>query len=180
MYNSDTTETQAPLYCANHPNVETYLRCAKCEKPICARCRVSTPIGFRCFDCANLDVLPTYAISTDYYVKAMLFGIVAATISAIFIGFVPLFEFWGAVFMGITVPEAVAAAANQKRGPGLQRVAVACVVAGFVLSRVIMEVFNTAGRFANPPFLEDIPVYLTQYSILWLILAVFLAYRRLQ
>ena len=57
----DAQDPETPLYCANHPNEETYVRCSRCEKPICARCRVRTPVGFRCFDCANLQVLPLLA-----------------------------------------------------------------------------------------------------------------------
>ncbi len=45
------TEAPAKIYCANHPDVETNLRCNKCEKPICARCAVLTPTGYRCKEC---------------------------------------------------------------------------------------------------------------------------------
>jgi hypothetical protein len=45
---------EAPkMYCANHPNVETSLRCNKCEKPICARCAILTPTGYRCKECVR-------------------------------------------------------------------------------------------------------------------------------
>ena len=43
--------------------------------------------------------------------------------------------------MGIAVPESVAIAANQKRGPGLRTIAFAAIVFGFVLSRVVIEAF---------------------------------------
>ncbi len=45
------TEAVAKIYCANHPDVETTLRCNRCEKPICAKCAVLTPTGYRCKDC---------------------------------------------------------------------------------------------------------------------------------
>ncbi|RME87207.1 MAG: hypothetical protein D6770_09885 [Anaerolineae bacterium] len=41
------------LYCANHPNRETTLRCNRCEKPICAECAVHTPTGYRCKECVR-------------------------------------------------------------------------------------------------------------------------------
>lgn len=41
------------LYCANHPTVETTLRCNRCEKPICAKCAVLTPTGYRCPECVR-------------------------------------------------------------------------------------------------------------------------------
>lgn len=40
-----------PTHCANHPAVETSLRCNKCEKYICPKCAVRTPIGYRCKEC---------------------------------------------------------------------------------------------------------------------------------
>jgi MFS family permease len=45
------TDASPKMYCANHPNVETTLRCNNCEKPICAKCAVLTPTGYRCKEC---------------------------------------------------------------------------------------------------------------------------------
>lgn len=39
------------LFCKRHPNVETLLRCNKCNEPICVACAVRTPVGYRCQDC---------------------------------------------------------------------------------------------------------------------------------
>ncbi len=44
-------EAPEKIYCANHPGVETNLRCNKCEKPICPKCAVLTPTGYRCKEC---------------------------------------------------------------------------------------------------------------------------------
>lgn len=44
------TET---LVCANHPDRTTLLRCNRCEKPICTRCAVLTPVGYRCRECVQ-------------------------------------------------------------------------------------------------------------------------------
>ena len=181
-------DPEVPMYCANHPDTETFLRCGKCEKPICSRCRVSTPVGFRCYDCANMAVLPTYAVSTDYYVKAAVAGGLAAAISGILMGIFPVFEFWAALLMGIAVPEAIARAANQKRGPGLRAVAIVCISFGFVLSRVVINAFPLLiplGGMNQPipggvPFLDNLPFYITQYTIIWFAAAIVLAYQRLR
>ncbi len=186
MANTDleTPDTDAPMYCANHPNVETYLRCGRCDKPICARCRVHTPVGYRCFDCANLQSLPTYAISTDYYLKAAAAGFVIAAAAGTLMGLFPAFEFWAALLMGIGVPEGVAIAANQKRGQGLQMVAIAAIAFGFILSRVVMQALPfliTLGGINVPlPTGVNLPYHITQYTILWFAMAVFLAYQRLK
>jgi B-box zinc finger len=41
------------MYCANHPKTETTLRCNKCEKPICPKCAVQVPTGYRCKECVR-------------------------------------------------------------------------------------------------------------------------------
>jgi hypothetical protein len=182
-------DPEQPMYCANHPTVQTYLRCSNCGKPICAKCRVSTPAGFKCFQCANLQVLPTYAVSTDYYVKSAAAGLGAAAIIGILMGVFPAFEFWAALLMGIGVPEAVTAAANHKRGPGLRTVAVVSVLFGFFLSRVVMRLGWWRAILlggVNVPqgggisFLDNSSFYVNQYTLLWLAMALFFAIQRLK
>jgi hypothetical protein len=41
------------LYCANHPDRQTLLRCNRCNKPICNQCAVLTPTGYRCKECVR-------------------------------------------------------------------------------------------------------------------------------
>lgn len=194
-FEASDADSEGPYYCARHPDVETYLRCGKCGKPICAKCRVSTPVGFRCYDCANLQVLPTYALSADYYAKSIGAGLVAAAVVGVVMGVLPGFEFWAALLMGIVVPEAITAVANQKRGPGLQMIAMAAVVFGFVVSRVVLHFvpiawdldvnlrffFSFLPRSGNLvlPVLGADPFFVNQYTIIWLALALFLANRRL-
>jgi len=65
----DSTNPDA-LFCYRHPNRETYLRCNKCNRPICSSCAVLTPTGYRCPECIRdqekkFDTarLPDYLIS---------------------------------------------------------------------------------------------------------------------
>ncbi len=41
------------LFCANHPDRPTLLRCNRCEKPICNQCSIQTPTGYRCKECVR-------------------------------------------------------------------------------------------------------------------------------
>ena len=59
------------MRCAIHPEVETNLSCGKCGQPICPKCMVQTPVGARCPNCAKLYKLPTYRVSTGYYLRAI-------------------------------------------------------------------------------------------------------------
>src|SRR3972149_11312453 len=47
------TDNPNLMYCANHPGVPTSLRCNRCEKPICIKCAVLTPTGYRCRECVR-------------------------------------------------------------------------------------------------------------------------------
>ncbi|MGH3095670.1 MAG: rhomboid family intramembrane serine protease [Streptosporangiales bacterium] len=39
--------------CYRHPNRETYLRCSRCDRPICPDCMREAPVGQQCVDCAG-------------------------------------------------------------------------------------------------------------------------------
>ncbi|MDA1362365.1 rhomboid family intramembrane serine protease [Glycomyces luteolus] len=45
------SEEQTAPTCYRHRNRQTYLRCVRCDKPICADCRIDAPVGFQCPDC---------------------------------------------------------------------------------------------------------------------------------
>ncbi len=51
--NDVTPQSNLPetMYCVNHPQRETYLRCNRCNDPICIQCAVLTPTGYRCKNC---------------------------------------------------------------------------------------------------------------------------------
>lgn len=89
---SDTQPTA--LFCANHPDTETTLRCNRCEKPICTRCAVLTPTGYRCRECVRgQQKIFNTALWTDYPLAigiAGLFGFVGSLIVP-YIGFFALF-----------------------------------------------------------------------------------------
>jgi len=37
--------------CYRHPDRETYIRCTRCERPICPDCMISAAVGFQCPEC---------------------------------------------------------------------------------------------------------------------------------
>jgi hypothetical protein len=56
--------------CARDPEVETALRCSRCDTPICPRCLVHSPVGARCRDCARIAKSPVYTLQTAQYLQA--------------------------------------------------------------------------------------------------------------
>ena len=78
---SESTDQPAGevLYCANHPETETYLRCNKCDKPICLKCAELTEVGYRCKECIREQQNVFYnALTSDNWIAfAVAAGITA-------------------------------------------------------------------------------------------------------
>lgn len=99
--------TDGVLYCANHPDRETMLRCNKCNKPICAECAVQTPVGYRCKECvrSQQDKFYTASVSdrTKGFIAAAVGGVILG-IAAALVGLLGLFfGILAAVFVGPAV-----------------------------------------------------------------------------
>ena len=110
------------MKCARHPQVETYVRCSKCDKAICPDCMISTPVGYRCRDCAGIRALPMSNLRPMLLVQA-----VAAAVALVFGGGL----IWAMVFqarfpmllviagmgVGFLVAEGISRAAGRRSSP---------------------------------------------------------------
>jgi hypothetical protein len=136
---------EAITYCARHPDVETGLRCGKCDTPICPRCLVQTPVGARCRDCANIRRIPTLDVKPITYVKAQAAAIVAGLAVGWFWalatgprGGIGFFTFFLGMGIGWAISEAVSLATNRRRGVALQFCAAAGVLVAFLTRNLLL------------------------------------------
>lgn len=122
------------LYCANHPTEETLLRCSKCNKPICKKCQVRTPVGIKCRDCAEIVKSPIYTVSWRDYILAGFVGLLVATFAAFVMNFIGMFlSFFLGAAVGTMIAEVISRVSGYKRGRGLQIVAVGCIILGMLI-----------------------------------------------
>ncbi|MBI2853874.1 MAG: hypothetical protein HYX87_03010 [Chloroflexi bacterium] len=136
------------MRCVVHPSVETNLRCAGCEKPICPRCMVTTPVGMKCRDCAGLRQLPVFQVSALHYLKACGVGLLLAiafglawTIVRLFVPYSGIFSFVIALGVGYGVAELMSRSVNRKRGTGLAVMAGAFAGICYTLSLLVFPRF---------------------------------------
>ena len=109
------------LYCYRHPERETVLRCNRCEKPICAKCAVKVPTGYRCVECVkNQQQVFDTAQSTDYIFAVVIAGILSLIGSFLItrLGFIT-------IFLAPGVAEAVRRAVSKRRSKTLFRISAA-------------------------------------------------------
>ena len=128
--------SSGPVPCAQHPDVETRLRCSRCGKPICPRCAVRTPVGMRCPDCAGTR--HTVAANTAGTIKAAVAGFLVAIAVGLVWGYLPTWQFYLALALGFGVVETMARLLPARRGLDLQLIAIAIVVFGVLLSRAVL------------------------------------------
>jgi hypothetical protein len=124
------TEDPTPIYCANHPNVETSLRCNRCNKPICPKCAIATPTGYRCKECVRgqQKIFDT-ALTQDY----ILGGLLAAILAFIGSRVVPIRGFFAIILSpvaGVIIAEVVRSITKKRRSKRLYQIILAAIVLG--------------------------------------------------
>jgi MFS family permease len=117
-------------YCANHPDKETTLRCNRCNKPICAKCAVRTPTGYRCKECINqLRKKFDTAIPMDFIV-AFVIAAVLSFFGSMVTSFIGIFIIFLSPAIGVLIAEMVRRAVGKRRSRALFVTATVGVVVG--------------------------------------------------
>jgi len=168
------TENIAPIFCANHPGVETSLRCNRCGKPICARCAIRTPTGYRCKECVRgqQQVFNT-AQGIDYvlgFLTAAVLGFLASLLVGLISGVAGFFAWFliaaAAPTAGAILAEAVRFATRKHRARPLFITAAVGVVLG-ALPSILYNLlsFSLFGLIFQAIFLfVAVPIVYTRLS----------------
>jgi len=102
---------QVPV-CYRHPDRETYIRCAHCDRPICPDCMTSASVGFQCPECVAEGAAAVPATRTRFggvaisrpYVTLTLIGINVVVFGAEFLaGVDTVASNWGMWPVGVAL-----------------------------------------------------------------------------
>ena len=100
------TVPATPIYCANHPTVETTLRCSRCNKPICPKCAIKSPVGYRCPECVKSQqkIFDT-AVWSDYVLGSVV-AVILSVIASFLISLLGSIGFFGWILVAAGAPTA--------------------------------------------------------------------------
>ena len=100
--------------CSFHPGVETEMRCAECERYICPKDMVSTPVGYKCRVCAKPERSQYVVVKPKQFLLAVLAAGAAGILGGLLMAF-----FGGGFFsliLGFMWGSATAEAARRASG----------------------------------------------------------------
>ncbi len=137
------------LYCANHPQRETSLRCNRCEKPICPDCAILTPTGYRCKECVRGHQQKFNTATWIDYVLAFITAAGISYITSLITNLLGFFTLILAPFAGIVVAEAVRRVIRKRRSPGLYRTATIATALGS-LPGLVLPVLSIFLSLSSP------------------------------
>ena len=140
---------QETVVCYRHPKIPTSLRCNRCGRPICPKCAVRTPVGFRCPECVREQQNKYYTGGALDYVIAVVvalpLSLIAAAIFTFLIGRIGFFSwiisFFAAPAAGGIIAEAVRWAVGRRRSRYLNTIVAGCLVVG-VAPFLLLELLN--------------------------------------
>ncbi len=127
------------MYCTNHPQTETLLRCNKCGRPMCLKCVERTVVGYRCKECLGQQRVGYYNATGLDYIFAGVVGLILATIAGVAVAFISgalgimgwiLLAIFGGPLGGAIVSESIRAVIGRRRGRYIWLVGCAAVVIG--------------------------------------------------
>lgn len=120
--------------CAFHPNVETNVRCVECDRPMCPKDFVSTPVGYKCKECARQLPSARRAVKPRQLAFASLASAVVGIGGAFLVAVIGLGFWLIALVLGVATGEAARRASGGHRSGSIAAIAGTSVLIGTYLS----------------------------------------------
>ena len=127
------TDDDGAMYCYRHPDRLTYVRCGRCDQPICTKCAMQGPVGFRCKECGTLAFDPTTSIAPMQAVLGTAVAVGGGVVIGLITGGLGWFTILVSFFAGGVTSEAVIRVTGYKRG----RLILAIVFGGILLGAMV-------------------------------------------
>ena len=147
------------MFCYRHPDRETWLRCGRCDQPICTKCSVMGPVGARCRVCG---LRPNDGLS-KFTPRQLVLGTGVTLGAGLALGYVGSQLGWlsivGGFFLGGFTAELVNRVVGYKRGP----VILSMLFGGLIVGTLVGMGLSILPLLAAMPDTDEYPV-----AALWL------------
>jgi hypothetical protein len=148
------------LFCYRHPERETWVRCGRCDRPICPKCAMQGPVGFRCKDCGKPAYDPLTTLKPAQAVLGSLVALGAGTLGGLIGLQLGFFVILIGFFAGGLISDIVMRVTGYKRGPVMATVLLGGIAVGTLIAfgisyGVMMSEFAqyAEGEAVDYPFL---------------------------
>jgi hypothetical protein len=123
----------APLHCYRHPDRETRVLCGRCERPICTRCAMQGPVGFRCKQCGTLAYDPLTSLRPSQMLIGLAVSIALAAVTGVIASRIGFFSIILGFFAGGIIAEAVTRLIGLKHGPQITALVLGGIIVGSLI-----------------------------------------------
>lgn len=120
--------------CSFHPGVETGVRCAECDRPICPKDFVPTPVGYKCVQCARPLPGTRRALKPRQAALAIIAGAAVGIGGALALRTVGFTSLLPSGLLGLLTAEAARRGSGGHRGTAVGAIAGLSALAGTVAS----------------------------------------------
>ena len=121
------------LFCYRHRDRETWVRCGRCDRPICVKCSIQGPVGFRCRECGLMKNDPLTTFRPAQLALAIGVSVLAGAIASLIASQIGFFSVVISYFAGGLIVEAVRRVVGYKHGPVMRAIVFGGIVAGSLL-----------------------------------------------
>lgn len=144
---SPAVDDDGRMFCYRHPTIETWLRCGRCDQPICTKCAVQGPVGSRCRQCGVLRNDPLTSFTPRQLVLGTGVSVIAGAVAGFIGAYIGFFSIIIGYFAGRFVADAVTRVIGYKRGP----VMLAILFGGILIGTLLGFGLQFAMFFASIP-----------------------------
>jgi hypothetical protein len=143
------TDDDGAMYCYRHPDRQTYVRCGRCDQPICTKCAMQGPVGFRCKQCGTLANDPLTTFTPTQAVLGTAVAVAGGLVIGLITGGLGWFTIFVSFFAGGVTSEAVVRVTGYKRGMVMLAIVFGGIAVGAMVGGLISYGF-LFGRVGLP------------------------------
>jgi hypothetical protein len=144
---ADALADDGRMFCYRHPTTETWLRCGRCDQPICVKCSVQGPVGSRCRQCGRVANDPLTSFTPRQLVLGTGAALAGGAVGGFVAGYIGFFSIIVGYFAGRFVADFVIRIIGYKRGP----IMLSIVFGGILVGTLLGFGFQYLNLFAGVP-----------------------------